>query len=1027
MALTLVLGPANSAKAGEVLGAYAAAAHRGALLVVPTSLDAEHYARELAGAGVVFGSVLTFGGLTGEIARRARFHGLRLTALQRERVLRRVTAASKLGPLARSAQAAGFASSAGELIAELQRSLVTPHRFASALGTWAAQDERRASYAQDVSSLYLAYVRELDRIGRVDADLHAWRALDALRAEPARWGESPAFFYGFDDLHGLQRDAVETLARVVGVDVTLSLNYEPGRAALSARAPAVEELRSFAERVVVLPAVDDYYEPASRMALHHLERSLFELAPAPIDPGSAVRLEGARIDPGSAARLLEAGGERAEAELLAAEVLSLLRSGVPAEEIVVVFRSLARSAPVIEHVFGRYGIPVASSREVPFASTALGRGMLALARCSLLGEDEAGAEDLLAYLRSPGVLERLEVADALEVQVRRQGLRTAAEAHRCLGWTLPEIAALRAATDLTGELASQARRLFAAPHQPDGSSAAHAGDVLGPLLEPQEELDARALAVLLRALSELEAIAETGSGAELIGVLAGLQVRAAPSTEPHAVLLTEPLEIRARRFRAVFVCGLQEGEFPLPGSPEPFLSDERRWELADASGLSLSPREDALARERYLFYACLSRATEQVVLSYRSSDEEGNLALPSPFLGDVADLLVADWGERRGRRLLADVVWPPESAPTASELARAHAAAHALRAPATGRAPATELSPAGSALGAEALRHVRHVEILSAGALEAYADCPVRWLVERELRPARFEPDPDPLARGSYMHAALEELLRRLGGPVTLASLPDANRILDDVLGELPSAVAVAIAPGHPPAVRAAALARIGADLRRYLAHEAASGGHWSPERIELRFGFQGDEGSLPALELGAGSERVLVRGVIDRVDVEPGLGDGGPGESGLGDGGPGGPFDPGVRHGTRAIVRDYKSGTARSEHHGARWRPERRLQVALYMLAVRDLLGLEPVAGLYQPLGGGDLRARGIFRNGAAIGRLAVATDERSAQELDAELQEAAVRAISLAARLRAGELTPCPQTCSRDGCAHPGICRAG
>ena len=49
MPLTLVLGPANSAKAGEVLGAYAAAAHRGALLVVPTARMREHYARELAG------------------------------------------------------------------------------------------------------------------------------------------------------------------------------------------------------------------------------------------------------------------------------------------------------------------------------------------------------------------------------------------------------------------------------------------------------------------------------------------------------------------------------------------------------------------------------------------------------------------------------------------------------------------------------------------------------------------------------------------------------------------------------------------------------------------------------------------------------------------------------------------------------------------------------------------------------------------------------------------------------------------
>ena len=48
-------------------------------------------------------------------------------------------------------------------------------------------------------------------------------------------------------------------------------------------------------------------------------------------------------------------------------------------------------------------------------------------------------------------------------------------------------------------------------------------------------------------------------------------------------------------------------------------------------------------------------------------------------------------------------------------------------------------------------------------------------------------------------------------------------------------------------------------------------------------------------------------------------------------------------------------------------------------MLAVRELLGLEPVAGFYQPLGGGDLRARGVFLEGAAVGGSVVANDART------------------------------------------------
>ena len=95
-------------------------------------------------------------------------------------------------------------------------------------------------------------------------------------------------------------------------------------------------------------------------------------------------------------------------------------------------------------------------------------------------------------------------------------------------------------------------------------------------------------------------------------------------------------------------------------------------------------------------------------------------------------------------------------------------------------------------------------------------------------------------------------------------------------------------------------------------------------------------------------------------------------------------------------------------------------------MLAVRRLLGLDPVGGFYQPLGGGDLRARGVYLEGTAPGGGLVANDARDQAELDELLEDARIRALALAARLRAGELEPCPATCSRDGCHFPGICRA-
>jgi ATP-dependent helicase/DNAse subunit B len=958
MPLTLVLGPANSAKAAEVLGAFRAAAPRGALLVVPTGPDREHYRREILAEGAVLGGrVLTFSGLAREVARRAGYAGRRLAPLQQRRVLAATVARSDGAAIGASLRSSGFAPALGALVAELERALVTPERFTQAMRAWGGADPDRRAYADELASLYRGYARELDRRGRVDAELFAWRALDALRARPGRWGGTPVYLYGFDDLTALERDAIETLARVAGADVTVSLTYEPGRAAFHGRAEAVEELRPVAARVLELPPSDEHYAPASRLALHHLERRLFEGDAEPIEPGGAVRL-------------LEAGGERAEAELVAAHVLERLRAGVPAGEIAVVVRSVQASGALFEQVFAAYGVPLACTRSVPLAHTPLGRGLLALARCGVAGEDP-GADELLRYLRTPGLLARPELADVLEAQIRRTGIRTATgavEAAAELGLRLGELGSVQSAADPVAELARHARRLFAAPRR-------HAAATL----DPAEELDARALATVLGALDELAELGDAIELPELIEAVAVLEVPARPARTDASVLLAEPAAIRARRFRAVFVCGLQDGAFPRPPAPEPFLSDERRWELALASGLRLRPREDAVASERYLFYACASRATETLILSYRSSDEEGNPAPRSPFVSDVADLMHDGWEERRERRLLGDVTWPATCAPTAREQLRARAADGP-------RAPAPALPP----LGAVALTRMRHSEIVSAGALESYAACPVKWLVERELNPGRLEPEPDAIVRGNRIHAALERTLARLDGPVTKDTVDRAQAILSDVLAEQPAGLAL----GRGDAERAAVAREIEADLRRYLEEEARSGWGWSPREVELRFGFTDER---PPLELAGG---LRVRGAVDRVDVDDA--------------------------GRRAIVRDYKSGRVNPGWAVARWRVDGNLQVALYMLAVEQLLGLEPVAGLYQPLGGDDLRPRGLVSREAPLPTWVLENDRRDPDDVVAELADAAERAVAIAARLRSGGLEPRPATCSGLGCLYPGICRS-
>lgn len=972
MPLTLVTGPANSAKAGTVLGAFRARRRQEPWLVVPTAADVATFERELTGDGATRpGRVTTFAGLTREIARRAGWWARAVGPLAQERLVATAIAEARLEALAPVAASPGFLASALAFVTELERSLVTPQRFTAAVRAW----PEATPAAREAAAIYDRYARSLDRLGRVDRELFAWRALDALRARPAAWGTTPVLLYGFDDLTPLERDAVETLARVADAEVTVSLTYEPGRTAFAGRsATLVAELGQLAGEIVELPPLDEHYAPEARTALHHVERHLFE----PDAP---------RVPAADAVRLLVAGGERAEAELVAAELLRLLgEERVPAERIAVVLRSPERGAALLEQVLSAYGVPYALTRRVPFPHTALGRGLLALARCALQA-DEATPADLLASLRAPGRLERLELADRLELTVRRAAIVDLAGARRAWeeapgGWPLRELDRLRgAAADgpqpLLAALAREARTLFAAPHRGQATQ-----------LDADEEVDAHALGALIKALDELAELAAADprrapSAQALLDALERLEVPVGTAARPGAVLVADPLAIRARRFDTVILCGLQEGEFPRPAVPEPFLSDEERRALNTTTGLRLAAREDRLADERYLFYAAASRADRRLILSCRDADEEGNPAVPSFFVADVRALL-DELPERH--RPLSAVTWPLEEAPTPAERARAEALA----------GPRVTPPPLGS-LGPAAQGALRQREVLSAGGLETYARCPVRWLVERELSPDRFEPDPEAIARGSCVHRVLERVLGRLEWPLAAAALPAAEAIVREVVAEEAGRLVL----GRGSAAQAAAAHEIAADVMRLLRHEAESGGGFAPAELELAFGM-GEE-TLPALVLGGNANDegggLRLRGVIDRVDLD--------------------------RAG-RALVRDYKSGRPGRGWPVARWRVEDQLQIALYMIAVRELLRREPVGGVYQPLRGEDLRARGILRDDADVGELAFDTDRRTTEELEAELDAAAARACELAAQLRGGELCATPETCSPSGCAYPGICRA-
>jgi hypothetical protein len=110
---------------------------------------------------------------------------------------------------------------------------------------------------------------------------------------------------------------------------------------------------------------------------------------------------------------------------------------------------------------------------------------------------------------------------------------------------------------------------------------------------------------------------------------------------------------------------------------------------------------------------------------------------------------------------------------------------------------------------------------------------------------------------------------------------------------------------------------------------------------------------------------------------------------------------------GARGIVVDYKSGAASS---AAEIRERDLLQLPLYMLVLRDQLGLEPVGGIYVPVGGGR-RPRGMLRSGGDGIPGFSSRDYLEPDEFEEAVERARETAVGLVDRIRGGDVRHDPQ----------------
>jgi PD-(D/E)XK nuclease superfamily len=117
--------------------------------------------------------------------------------------------------------------------------------------------------------------------------------------------------------------------------------------------------------------------------------------------------------------------------------------------------------------------------------------------------------------------------------------------------------------------------------------------------------------------------------------------------------------------------------------------------------------------------------------------------------------------------------------------------------------------------------------------------------------------------------------------------------------------------------------------------------------------------------------------------------------------------------------VVDYKSG--KTAHSARRIEDELHLQIPLYMLVLRDLVGIEPLGGVYRALAG-EGRARGLLRADAREDGIPgyLRNDYVDEEAFWGQIERAQAHARTMVERIRDGDVRhdpkggfPCPTWC--------------
>jgi ATP-dependent helicase/nuclease subunit B len=699
--------------------------------------------------------------------------------------------------------------------------------------------------------------------------------------------------------------------------------------------------------------------------LRQIERGLFNPASEPIEADNVLEV-------------IEAADLRDEVEQIARHIYQMVSSGeAEYHEIVIIFREITLYRDIIEAVFQEYDLPVRIHARKPLAENPIVKCLCTLLR---VFANSWRDEEVLHTLKSPYVALPPPEVDALEVEVLRNGRLDSKTAWlkfleklalTCLPHTKKfiqtlaemeeELAGLHPPSFFRSWLLKFIERFISLP------------EVLNPThscLLKEESQGIKALLELLDRQCQLVPSSLTAKEffESVLGSSGSLSSTSyLPRDKRHEVVnVIDALEARQWEKPVVFVGGLLEKQFPRQGREDIFLKDKERRAFKRLTGINL---QEVLTRtheeERFLFYIALTRAGQRLILSYPATDDQGRPTLPSFFLEEAKRLFTDEsYKKVLKKRGPADFLPKPQEILTQRDLRNFlfhnltsrytpeayHDLARGVYNRELGKKTswleglraAMERPESGSTAGEEGelgtdspLKEL--ISSFSATQLSDYAQCPFlhfcRWVLRLRPLPNRAEEGLSPTLQGEIVHETLKRYYQKLASEAT-ANLEDL--FLESFTKKT---------RGIPHGFKEEKLKKEMLHALKVFAEqdkEYITRFPFRPKYLEVGFGKETDNKRFIAQE-GTTTSRplsplrlkykngttVTLTGRIDRIDVAE------------------------IEGETLGLVIDYKYSreVPKEKRLDEDLREGTDLQLPIYVMVARDLLGLKPVGAQFYSL----------------------------------------------------------------------------